>query len=324
METNETMSDFYEHKKVLVTGAAGLIGSAFIKSLLDRGALVRVVERVRHVECGDEVERVRADLRVPSDCRRVCRGIDFVIHGAGVSGGSKQVMTNPHAMFTDSLLMNTNIIEAARAEGVRRFLFISNSSVYPRGKSRMHERDAWGDGPTGPPENATGMVKRVGEVQAALYHAAGAFDVAIIRTGNAYGPGDNFDLDSSHVVPALIRKAVERQHPFVIWGDGEPVRDFIHTSDIASGGLYMLEHYATADPVNISCDAPVTIEELAQKVRQLAGYHDAEVLHQRGAPPASQVKLLSISKMRSLGFAPAISLNEGLASTISWYREHGG
>ena len=316
----DMMSEFFQGKKTLVTGAGGLIGSAFAEKLLIMGAKVRTVKHERPVPFGGSMEIVEGDLRDARTCRRACEGVFAVIHAAGVSGGSKRAATNPLPMFTDSLLMNTQIIEAAREARVQRFLFISNSSVYPKFDGQLGEDMAG----KGEPENETGMVKLAGETQCALYSRFTDMRIAVIRAGNAYGQYDNFDLNSSHVLPALIRKAVEGQNPLELWGDGKAVRDFIHTEDIARGGLFILERCADAQPVNIASGRTITIKELAELILKLAGREGTEIKLNPAAPPASPAKIIDTGRMRKLGFQPEISLEEGLSRTIAWYRRNRG
>ncbi len=311
---------FLKNKTVLVTGGAGLIGSAFVEKLLEAGAKVRTVRHIRPVPGEDSLEIIDGDLRDADACRRACEGADAVIHAAGVSGGSKQVTVAPIPMFTDSLQMNTQILETARLAGVERFLFISNSSVYPRSDIPLREDMAL----QGPPENETGIVKLAGEAQCALYAKFSDMRLGIIRAGNAYGPYDNFDLNSSHVVPALIRKAVEGQSPFRLWGDGSAKRDFIHTADIAAGGLFLLEHLSTAEPVNIAAGRTVAIRELAEIILTAAGMEGTKIESESGAPPASPAKIIDVSRMRKIGFEPKISLEAGLRQTIEWFRKNRG
>lgn len=310
----------FEGRRVLVTGATGLIGSHFVEELLGQGARVRIVTHERPSWFGEAVEAVTGDLRSPEICRRAADGVDDVVHAAGVSGGSRRVVTGPIPMFTDSLLMNTQMLEAARLARVQRYLFVSNSSVYAPGDGWLKESDAWGHESRGMPENETGMVKRAGETQCALYRRATGMAIAIIRAGNAYGPHDTFDLEGSHVVPALVRKAVERHDPYVVWGSPDVVRDFIHARDIARGGLFLLERHAVAEPVNVATGRTVTVRELAELTLKAAGHAGATMRFDAAAPPASPAKRLDLALMRRLGFAPRITLEDGLAETVAWYR----
>lgn len=317
-------SDFYRDKTVLVTGGAGLVGAAFVEQLLAVGAHVRVVRHRRSLPFDGGVEQIAGDLLDPAACAVAVRGADCVIHAAAVSGGSKEVTIRGIPMFTDNLLMNTQLLEAARLAGVAHYLFISNSSVYARSDAPLREEDAWGETSRGIPENETGMVKRAGETQCGLYARSTDMRIAIIRGGNAYGPHDNFDLEASHVVPALIRKAVERQNPYLVWGSGKMVRDFIHTRDLARGGLFLLERAqpGACAPINVATGRTVTIEELVRLILDLAGHADARIQLDPGAPPTSPAKRIDVTKMRELGFRPELILEDGLLQTIDWYRQN--
>lgn len=312
---------FFRGHKVLVTGGAGLVGAAFVEQLLAQGASVRTVAHSRPVPFAD-VEIVRGDLLDRNTCQRACSGMDVVIHAAGVSGGSKNVTVHGIEMFTDSLLLAILVMEAARIAGVARYLFVSNSSVYARSDAPLHESEAWNETSIGFPENETGMVKRAAETQCLLYSKTTDMSIAIERASNAYGPFDNFDLESSHVVPALIRKAVERQDPYRVWGSGRAVRDFIHTADIARGGLFLLERAKPGfvEPVNIATGRAVTINQLVEKVLDAAGHKPSKTDLDSSAPQASAVKRLDLSRMRELGFEAEIDLERGLRQTIEWYR----
>jgi nucleoside-diphosphate-sugar epimerase len=320
----EKLKKFYRGKQILVTGGSGLIGSAFLPLLLDLDANVRTVLHKRKIPIMPGVDVISGSLLDRQTALNACRGMDMVIHAAGVTGGSKQVTIDPIPMFTDSLLMNTLVLEAARLQSVQRYLFISNSSVYARSESLLTELDAWGETSRGIPENETGNVKRIGETQCALYARHTGMKIGIIRAGNAYGPNDNFDLESSHVLPALIHKAVEKHHPFYVWGDGSTLRDFIHTEDIANAGLFILADYALAEPVNVATGNTHSIREVVEMISEIAGINRAIIQYQKTAPPASPAKRLDISRMNALGFKPQINLREGLSRTIAWYREQRG
>ena len=320
----EKLKTFYQGKQVLVTGAGGLIGSAFLSLLLDMDASVRTVAHRREIPAGTGVDVIQGSLLDRQTALKACEGMEMVIHAAGVSGGSKQVTVDPIPMFTDSLSMNTLVLEAARLQGVKRYLFISNSSVYAKSEKPLSESDAWGETCRGIPENETGSVKRIGETQCALYARNTDMQIGIIRTGNAYGPYDNFDLEASHVLPALMRKAVEKHNPYTVWGDGSTLRDFIHTDDIARAGLFILMDYAFAQPVNIATGTTWTIRQVVEMIRDIAGISADTIAYQEDAPPASPAKRLDISRMTALGFKPQVTLRDGLARTMAWYREQRG
>jgi GDP-L-fucose synthase len=316
------MVSLYSGTKVLVTGGAGMIGSHIVEELLRCGANVRIVRHIRPHPFGGNVDAINGDLRSMAVCRKATDGIDFVIHAAGVTGGLQNVALAPISTFTDNLLMNTQILEASRLAGVKRFALLSNSSVYAASTNSLKEEDAWGDTIRGTAENPTGTVKRVAELQCALYAKNSEMKIGIVRGGNGYGPRDWFDLDRSHVLPALIRKAVARQNPYVLWGTGETRRDFTYAGDIARGALFVLEHYAVCDPVNIATGRATSIREALSIILREAGHTSANIVLDPSRPAGPNAKLLDVSKMKRIGFTPAISLEEGLKETIRWYEAH--
>ena len=166
-------------------------------------------------------------------------------------------------------------------------------------------------------------IKRMGELQAKFYHENSSIKTAITRGGNAYGEHDKYDLETSHVVPALIRKAVEKQKPLIVWGDGSQIRDYTHAEDIASGILLALEKYAISDPINIATGVKTTTKDLINMICEIAGYEKPEIIFDTSKPTGQKTKLIEISKSKQkLGFEAKISLEEGLTRSIRWYEEN--
>jgi GDP-L-fucose synthase len=311
----------YADKNVLVTGGAGMIGSHIVEELLKCGAHVRITVHKRPQPFGAKVSAVQCDLRSMQSCHRAVAGMDFVFHAAAFTGGVQQVTLEPIATFTENLLMNTQMLEAARLAGVKRYCLLSNSSVYAASEQPLPEEDAWGDAIRGVAENPSGTVKRMAELQCRIYAGNGAMKIGIVRGGNAYGPRDYFDLERSHVLPALIRRAVAKQNPFVLWGSGETVRDFTHARDIARGALFLLEHYAVCDPVNVATGRTSSIREVLSIILREAGHSGAEVILDSTKPAGPKAKRLDLTKMKKLGFEPRISLEEGIRETVRWFKE---
>jgi GDP-L-fucose synthase len=311
----------YADKNVLVTGGAGMIGSHIVEELLKRGARVRITVHQRAHSFGSRVSVVHGDLRSRESCDRAVTGMDFVFHAAALTGGLQQVALEPFATFTDNLLMNTQVLESARLAGVRRYCLLSNSSVYAASEEPLAEDDAWGDTTRGVAENQAGTVKRMAELQCKIYAETTGMKIGIVRGGNAYGPRDCFDLDRSHVLPALIRKAVRKQNPLMLWGSGDTVRDFTHARDIARGSLFILDTYAVCDPVNVATGRTSTIREVLSIILREAGNASAQVLLDSSKPSGPKAKRLDITKMTKLGFKPSIPLEEGIRETIQWFKE---
>ena len=309
----------YKNKNVLVTGGTGLIGSHVVEQLLKLGANVRITEHTRSNFFND-VESIKGDLTDYNFCVKSVKNMDYVIHCAAQSGGLGRQLGNPLSTFFPNLIMNTNLLEAAMQENVERYEFTSNNSVYPTSDYTMTE-DRGTEGIPFPIGYAG--IKRMGELQAKFYHENSSIKTAITRGGNAYGEHDKYDLETSHVVPALIRKAVEKQKPLIVWGDGSQIRDYTHAEDIANGILLALEKYAIADPINIATGVKTTTKDLINMICEIAGYEKPEIIFDTSKPTGQKTKLIEISKSKQkLGFEAKISLEEGLTRSIRWYEEN--
>lgn len=308
-------------KKVLVTGGTGLIGSHLVELLLERGANVRTVVHSRSLPIKlENVEIVRGDLTKWNACVKAVKDVEYVFHLAAFVGGVGRNVAHPAGMFTPNMLMNTQMLEAARLENVERYLYTSSACIYPGDLEYFVEDKGW-EGPPAQSNASYGWVKRMGEFQAQAYSEEFDMKIAIVRPTNAYGPRDNFDLETSHVIPALIRKAVERQDPFVIWGTGESTRDLIHAKEISRGMLLALEKYAVADPVNLATGRSIKIKDLARWILKLSGYENARIIFDKTSPTGQLVRRVSTAKAKEkIGFVAQISLEEGLKETISWYK----
>ena len=324
MSLGEDIRRFYEGKKVLVTGGTGMIGSHLIELLLSLNADVRTVVHSRPLppEIQGKVEVIRGDLTKWDTCIKAAKGMDFVFHLAAVVGGVGRNVAHPATMITPNVLMNTNMLEAARVADVERYLYTSSACIYPADLEFFVEERGW-DGPPHPANAAYGWVKRLGELQAQAYYKEYGMRIAIVRPTNAYGPRDNFDLETSHVIPALIRKAVERWDPFVVWGTGEATRDFIHARDVARGMVLALMKYAVADPVNLATGRSIKIRDPVFLILKLASHKPSKVIFDTSRPTGQKLRRVSTKKAKEKpGFTARITLEEGLKETIIWYKRH--
>ncbi len=317
---------FFEGKRILVTGGSGMIGSQLLMLLLEGGATARTVLHSRslpEIIPARRVETLKGDLTTDAGCSRAVKDVDFVFHVAAFVGGIGRNAARPSAMFTPNMLMNTNMLEAARKAGADRYLFTSSACVYP-GECRLPiaETETF-NGPPEPTNAPYGWVKRMGELQAQLYAKDYGMKVAVVRPFNAYGPYDNFDPETSHVIPALIRKAVERQDPFMVWGDGTPSRDFVYSRDIARGMMLAMEKYAVADPVNICTGVETKISELVSLIPKLCGHAPSRIEYERRSLKGQQRRVGDTAKAREkLGFVAEVGLGDGLARAIEFYKTH--
>ncbi len=317
---------FWSGLSVLVTGGAGFIGSHLVEALLERGARVRVVDnfergRPEHLSgCLGEIELVEGDLRDFALCRKACRGTQVAMHLAAKVGGVAFNAAHPGEMFFKNVSINTNLLEAARQSGCERFLCVSSACVYPRHcRIPTPESEGFRDEPE-PTNYGYGWSKRIAEIQARCYHEEYGLPISIVRPYNAYGPRDDFDLETAHVIPALIRKACEGQDPLYVWGDGRQTRAFVYVTDIVEGMLLAIEKFPSAEPLNIGTDEEITIRELVELILGAVGVRP-KVVFDTGKPAGQPRRNADISRARStLGYAPKVKLAEGIADTVAWYR----
>lgn len=309
----------FEKSLFVVTGATGLVGSHVVEALLERGARVRAIVHERPSPFGSEVEHHKSDLRQMDQCRSACRGAEGVIHAAAYTAGPMLHRREPVRLYTENMLINTQVLEAARLEGAKHYVFISNNSVYPSADHPLKEEEAW-DGQPDPQSLGFSWVKRMGELQAQIYAAHTDMRIRISRGGNVYGPRDNFDLEYSHVLPALLRKALARQNPFEVWGTGEEVRDFIHARDMARGILMLLERYPRCEPVNLATGRHITVKELLRIIFDICGHSGAQLRFLSDRPAGVRVKVIDTARADAMGFKASIRLEEGLRETVAWFK----
>lgn len=309
---------FY-NKKVLVTGGTGLVGTPLVEMLVSQGAEVTIASLDDPSRAHPKAEFKQVNLLKFENCVEICTGMDFVFHLAGIKGSPAMAAKKPASFFVPTILMNTNMMEAARQCGVQRYLYTSTNGVYAPA-SVLREDDVW---KTFPSENDrfAGWAKRMGELQAEAYQIEYGWEcVSIVRPANIYGPFDNFDPDNAMVIPSLIRRAVDGENPLVVWGDGSAVRDFIHARDVARGMLLAMEKEVN-HPVNLGSGLGISIREL---VEIIVGNLDKrpDIVWDRSKPAGDRRRVLEISRAQAIGFQPTISIEEGIRETIQWYKDY--
>ncbi|MBI4283689.1 MAG: NAD-dependent epimerase/dehydratase family protein [Chloroflexi bacterium] len=307
----------FAKKKVLVTGGTGLVGTPLVEMLLERGAEIRIASLDHPSRAHPKAEFRQTNLLKFESCLEVCAGMDFVFHVAGIKGSPAMTAKKPASFFVPTILMNTNVMEAARQCGVGGYLYTSTNGIYAPA-SVLREGDVW---KTFPSENDkfAGWAKRMGELQAEAYHIEYEWDrVTIVRPANIYGPGDNFDPDNAMVIPSLIRRAVDGENPLVVWGDGSAVRDFIHARDVARGMLLAVES-GVKQPMNLGSGVGISIRELVEVIARHLG-PKPEVVWDKSKPSGDRIRVLDTSRAKAIGFQPSISIEDGIRETILWYR----
>ncbi|MDD5020345.1 MAG: NAD-dependent epimerase/dehydratase family protein [Candidatus Omnitrophica bacterium] len=312
---------FYKDKKVLVTGGTGFVGLHIVQELLKQGARVRVPVHQRPLVIRDErIETVCADLTKPQDCLKVLEGMEICFHAAGAVAAAAVTAGNPMEAIIVNLLLTSRMLQAAWTSGTDRFLVFGSSTGYPAADYPIKEDEMW-SGPTHPSYFGYGWMRRYLERLAEFVASKSKVKIALARPTAVYGRWDNFDPQASHVVPALIRKAVEKAEPYEVWGTGEEVRDFLHVSDLARGCLLLAEKHAACDPVNLGYGKVVRIREMVEVILKAAGHAGARVVFNSSKPTAIPFRMVDTSKARHLlGFEPQVSLEEGLKDTVAWYR----
>jgi GDP-L-fucose synthase len=315
------MLEFYRGKVVAVTGSTGLNGSYIVKALVDAGAKVRAIIHERppneFTKLADKM--VKADLQDAGEASKALRGADVVMHAAGITGGAPLAVKEPGAMVAPNAVINSQVIHACAKEGVSRLGFISSIVVYPASTRPMREEQAW----SGEPYAlyfGLAWVKRFSEKLCKFYQDNSSLKVAIIRPSGSYGRFDNFDENTSHALPAIMKRALSGADPLKVWGDGLDVRDYVHASDIARGLLLAVERYPVCDAVNIASGRACTTKRLAKTILDIIG-SKARLEFDKSKPTALRKRRVDISKAKEvLSYSPSVSLKEGLTDTIDWYR----
>ena len=302
--------------RIYVAGHNGLVGSAVWRHLQGQGFTDLVGWRSAEVDLRDRDATFDAVLSArPS----------VVVVAAAKVGGILANSTYPVDFLNDNLRIQTNLFEAAHAADVERLLFLGSSCIYPKLAPQPIPESALLTGPLEPTNDAYAIAKIAGIIAMKSYRAQyGRRWISAMPT-NLYGPGDNFDLTSSHVLPAMVRKfheATVSGGSVTLWGTGAPMREFLHVDDLATAVLHLLRVYDSPETMNVGTGADVTIRNLAGTIAEVVGY-TGEIVWDSSKPDGTPRKLLDVSRLRALGWEPSIGLREGIASTYEWYLANG-
>ena len=305
---------FWNEKSVCVTGGAGFLGAAIVNKLLERGCTDVAIPR-----------RSEYDLRILDAVQQLYAEAqpDIVIHLAANVGGIGANSARPAEFFYDNLMMGVQLMHEAWRSGVKKFVAVGTVCAYPKfTRVPFCEDDLW----DGYPEETNapyGLAKKMMLVQSQSYRKQYGFNSIFLMPANIYGPGDNFAPETSHVIPALIRKCSDARNngsdQVVVWGDGSPTREFIYVDDAAEGVLLAGEHYDSIEPVNIGSGIDISIKELAEKIVQLTGF-EGDLIWDSTKPNGQPVRRLDVSRaLEQFGFRARTGFNEGLSRTVDWY-----
>jgi GDP-L-fucose synthase len=307
---------FWEDKRVVVTGGAGFLGRSVVGLLGREGCTKIFVPRSQEY-----------DLRKAGAIRRLLKNAnpDLVIHLAAVVGGIGANRDNPGSFFYDNLIMGVELMEQARRFGIRKLVTVGTICAYPKYTAvPFKEDDLW----AGYPEETNapyGLAKKMLLVQSQAYRQQYGFNSVYLLPVNLYGPGDNFSLETSHVIPALIRKCVDArlkgEKKIVVWGTGQATREFLYVDDAARGVVLAAEKFDKSDPVNLGAGFEISIEDLVHLIVRLTGFQ-GEVVWDRSKPDGQPRRCLSTERAkREFGFEAKTNLEAGLKKTIAWYKQ---
>jgi GDP-L-fucose synthase len=307
------LTDLPLEARIYVAGHRGLVGSAVWRHLESRGHTDLVGRTSAELDLRD-----RSAVDTFFDEQRPA----YVILAAAKVGGILANSTFPADFLSDNLRIQLNVLDAARRTGVTRLLFLGSSCIYPKHAPQPINEDSLLTGPLEPTNDAYAIAKIAGVLQVqALRRQHGASFISAMPT-NLYGPGDNFDLTSSHVLPALIRKFHEAKvggrDEVVVWGTGTPLREFLHVDDLARACVVLLERYDAPEPINVGVGEDLTIRELAELVASVVGF-TGRLTFDAAKPDGTPRKLLDVSRVTALGWKPDIDLRAGIASTYEWF-----
>jgi GDP-L-fucose synthase len=314
---------FFRDQRVLVTGAAGLVGSHLLRALHAQGAQVRATFHRRRPPLLDGIDYcMGADLINRNVCDEVVRDIDYVFLCAASTSGAAAIHATPLIHVTPNIIMNAQMLEAAYLAGVKKVMYIGSTTGYPVTGRPYREEDMFHGDPWDKYFPA-GWMKRYTEILCRMYteKLPRSMPGLVLRATNIYGPGDKFDPERSHFLPALIRRVVERQDPIVVWGTGDDLRDLIYVDDMVEAMLLAMETLDRFEPLNIGAGVSRSIKEVLALLLKVEEYEHVKVVFDPTKPSTVPRQVVDCSKAeRVLGFKAKVGLEDGIRRTVSWYR----
>ena len=310
------LSKFYKNKKILVTGGTGMIGIPLVEKLLRMKAKVTVVSLDDKKRCPKGAQFIKSDLRIFQNCLKVTKNKEIVFHLAGIKGSPKMATSRPASFLYPTISFSFNMLEAARINKVKNYLFTSSVGVYEPAKI-FYEEKVWA---TFPSKNDwyAGWAKRICELQIEAYKKEYGFrNLSIIRPANVYGPYDNFDTKNAMVIPSLIQKALAKNKTLEVLGDGKPIRDFIFSEDVAEA-MIKIVYKKINTPLNIGSGKGHSIKQLAEAIVENVPKKKI-IVWKKVKSQGDKIRILSMKKSRKYGLKSKTKLKDGIRKTINWY-----
>lgn len=302
----------WKNKKILITGGGGFVGNQVKNFLIEK----------KHVSSSHIIipRSKTTDLRNYKDAQKIVKGVDIVLHLAADVGGINYSSQHPASQMRNCMLIDLNMFEAAAQAKVEKFVCVSSAVAYPvEVSSPLQEEDLF----SGIPAKGGygyGFAKRMSVVMAKAYSEEKGLNVCVLLSANSYGPGDDFDLESGHVIPSLIKKCLT-QKELEVWGDGTQVRDFLYVKDFAEAIITAAEKLNSPEPINIGTGKGVSIKELVKIVAKETNFK-GKIFYDTSKPTGQKIRIPNNSKMKeSLGFQPKFSIEEGIKETVEWYKK---
>lgn len=304
------------NSRIFVAGHRGLVGSALVRRLRAEGYNNLLTRTRSELDLTDRiaVDRFLAEERP-----------EYVFVAAAKVGGILANSTYPADFIRDNLMIQSNLIDGAYRQGVTKLLCLGSSCIYPKHAPQPIKEEYLLSGPLEPTNEPYAVAKIAALIMAQAYRRQYGFRAVSLMPTNLYGPGDNFDLNTSHVMPALLRKFHDAHmagaETVTVWGTGTPRREFLHVDDLADAAVHLMRTYDDGQIVNVGTGEDLSIRELAGMVRDVVGY-EGEIVFDTSKPDGTPRKLLDVSRLRETGWAPRVPLREGIAETYAWYLEH--
>ena len=312
------MAEIDRAARIYVAGHQGLVGSAIVRGLRQAGFEKILLRSRKELELINQ-KAVDRFFREES--------IDYVYLAAARVGGIHANNTFPAEFLHQNLSIQNHIIDSAYRYGVKKLLFLGSSCIYPKFAKQPITEDSLLTGPLEPTNEAYAIAKIAGVKLCEAYKRQYGFNAISVMPTNLYGSGDNFDLETSHVVPALIRKAHEAKvsglKRLSVWGTGAPLREFLHVDDLANACIFLMDVYSSSRPINVGCGKDISIQELAMVVADVVGF-TGELEYDPRRPDGTPKKVLDVSRLLQLGWRPKIKLRDGLIKTYNWYCDNAG